>query len=60
MMKEINWNGGYYRVGGTVFYGGMTKIIQSLEVEHTGFMLNQTSILKITTEDGQIIESVGR
>lgn len=60
---EINWNGGYYREGGTVIYNGQVKTIKRLETDivRSPFgIFENTHVLKITTEDGQVIESVGR
>lgn len=63
MLKEINWNGGYYIVGGTVIHRGDVKIIKSLEidVEQTGSSIfDRRNVLKVTTVDAEIIEIVER
>ena len=62
-MKEILWNGGYYREGGSVIHNGQIKTIKTLEID---FLPRGTSIfdrkrvLRIITEDGKVIESVER
>lgn len=63
MMKETNWNGGYYSVGGTVIHCGDVKIIKSLEidVEQTGSSIfDRRNVLKVTTVDAEIIEIAER
>lgn len=62
-MKEINWNGGYYREGGSIFYNGEVKTIKKLEIDVIQMgssIFDRKQLLRITTEDGKVIESIER
>jgi hypothetical protein len=62
-MKEINWNDGYYREGGTIIHHGQVKTIKHLETDvfqNSSSIFDRKSLLRITTVDGKVIESIGR
>lgn len=62
-MNEINWNGGYYRKGGTLLHNGEVKMIKQLETDvvQTGASIfDRIPLLRVTTEDGKTVEIQGR
>lgn len=62
-MNEINWNGCYYKEGGTLLHNGEVKIIKQLEtdvVQNGTSIFDRTLLLRVITEDGKIVEIQGR
>lgn len=62
-MKEVLWNGGYYREGGSVIYNGQIKTIKRLEIDFIpkgASIFDRKRLLRVITEDGKVIESVER
>ena len=62
-MKEINWNGGFYREGGTFIYNGQVKTIEKLETDVTqcgSSVFDSKPLLRVTTNDGNVIELLSR
>ncbi|AZV43648.1 hypothetical protein BAOM_3039 [Peribacillus asahii] len=58
-MKEIYWNDGCYREGGTVIYNGKVEIVKSLNVItiQNGSIFDRKQVLRIITRNGKVIES---
>lgn len=58
-MKEISWNGGYYREGGTVICHGEVKTVKHLDIfieQKTPNIFDRKRVLRVETTDGNIIE----
>lgn len=58
-MNEVVWNGGLYRVGGTLIYNGGIKVIKSIDttVNQKGpSIFDRNQVLIIITEDGTTIQ----
>lgn len=58
-MLEVEWNRGFYRVGGTVIHGGASLKITSLRIERQqvgpGYFGNR-SYLVVKTKEGRTLE----